>query len=375
MTIAELFVELSVKGSDKTVNAFKSVKTSLGEVKSMSLEAKAAILAAVYGLERMMSQGAQTGTNLTNFTALTNLSAKSLQQWKWAAQQAGVQGEEFTGSLKSVQDNVSKMLAGGGAPKGLGLIANSVGIDPKKLQDTFYMMEKFQEFAQKNKSTLATDALKSMGLSEGVIAGMRRNVFTQDNFKKAPIYGDGEIKQLDKVKTAYANLGTNIEMAFGRFTAKHGLQIVTDLTKITKAVLDLADAMMKLGAKLKVFEGFTASIDGITKIMRLASGESLDEVMKDDNKNKKRHLGQGTWWMNAIEGVQDKILEQRDNSYKYDGVPELSKNRHGGGASSLVVNQNLNFQHDGKDAQKTGKSTHDAVQKAYRQNSALKGGY
>lgn len=379
MTIAELFVELGIKGSEKTVQGMKNIKNGLGEIKSLSLETKAAILGALYGLEKMMSQSAQMGTGLTNFTALTGLSAKTLQQWQYAARQAGVSSEEFTGNLKGVQSAMTNMLMGKGAPEGMGLLANKVGFDPKRARDTFYVMEQLQKFARSGvPEDLSNNVMKSFGLGEGTIAAMRRNVFQPDTFKRAPLYSEGETKQLDKVNVAWSNLGQKIQMAFGRFTSKHGMQIVTDIGNITMGVIKLADALTSLADKLKVFDIFTTSIDGLTKLMRLASGESLDEIMKGDNKKGKRTFGQGTWWMNAIEGAQNKVLDldvqQRvlDMDAKREWRKSQGPTTQGGG---LVVNQNLNFQHDGKDHGKTGESVNKAVQKAYRQNSALKGGY
>ncbi len=372
MTIAELFVELSVKGSEKTVNAFKSVKNGLGDIKTMSLETKAAIIGALYGLEKMMSQSAQVGTGLTNFTALTGLSAKSLQQWQYAARQAGVSSEEFTGNLKGVQSAMSNMLMGKGAPEGMGLLANKVGFDPKRARDTFYVMEQLQKFANSGvPEDLSNNVMKSFGLGEGTIAAMRRNVFTPDTFKQAPTYSEGQMKQLDKVNVAWSNLGQKIEMAFGKFTSKHGMQMVSDISKITTEVIKMAEAFMRLAEKLKffqgiakVFEGWGLIFNGITDTVNNVGGnkggvmEGLKSLGKD-----------------MLAGAKD-ATRGAYLTYQESSQPSMtSTGKTTNNNQSVTVNQNLNFQHDGKDAQKTSQSVKDAVQKAYRQNGALKGGY
>lgn len=379
MTIAELFVELGIKGSEKTVQGLKSVRNGLGDLKTMSLETKAAIAAAVYGLQHMMSQSAQMGTGLTNFTALTGLSAKTLQQWQYAARQAGVSGEELTGSLKAVQQGMTNMLMGKGAPEGMGLLANKVGFDPKRARDTFYVMEQLQKFARSGVSNdMANTVMKSFGLSEGTIAAMRRQVFTPAMFAKAPTYSEGETKQLDRVNVAWSNLGNKIQMAFGRFTSKHGMQLVSDISKITDQVVRLADAFMRLADKLKffqgiakVFEGWSMIFNGITNTVNDISSDKggvLSGMWK-----KTKEVGAGA--MDAYKGMQ--IEEQERIQAMIQRNAAEFKNRQGGtsNTNTLTVNQNLNFQHDGKDHAKTSKSVNDAVQKAYRQNSALKGGY
>lgn len=372
MTIAEFFIQIGIKGDDKTDGAFKKLKNGLSDMKSMSLEAKAALVGVLYGLERMMSQSAAMGSNLTNFQQLTGLSAKTLQQWTYAARQAGVSGEEFTGNLKGVQQAMSNMLMGKGAPEGMGLLANKVGFDPAKARDTFYVMEQLQKFAQSDvPADLGNNVLKSFGLGEGTIAAMRRNMFTPDNFKKAPTYNEGEMKQLDRVNVAWSNLGQKIQMAFGKFTSKHGMQLVSDISKITDQVLKLADAFMKLSEKLKlfelvgkVFEGWSMILNGITKSVNEISthkggtGAGLKEFVKE-----------------AFSGAKDAAYGAYLTATEPATPPPPAGAKNSSVSNQMTVNQTLNFQHDGKDHGKTGESVNKAVQKAYRQNSALKGGY
>lgn len=263
MNIGELFINLGLKGVEKTVGGLNGVRSGLSSISSVSLEAKAGIVGLLYGFERLMAASGAAGTSLTNFEAVTGLSAKTLQEWQFAARQAGDSNEDFAASLKGVQNSVSNMLLGKGAPEGLGLIAKSVkDFDPSKMRDTFYLMGKLQEAAQKLPKDIGIAALKSFGLSEGTIAAMRRGVFTEQNFQKAPKYGSGEIEALDKSRAAFSNLGTTIEMAFGHFNSKHGLQIAKDFTAITHSVLGLAEAFMKMSSSIHLFEGIDKMFQG-----------------------------------------------------------------------------------------------------------------
>ncbi len=365
MNIAELFVNLGIKGADKTVGALGNVKKGLGEVSSMSLEAKAGILAAMYGLERMMSISGQAGTNLTNFAALTGISTQNLQQWQYAARQAGISGEELSGNMKAVQNAMSNMLLGKGAPEGMAVIAKAVGgLDVNRVRDVTYMMGKLQEAAQKLPKDVGNNMLKTFGLSEGVISGMRRNVFNSENFKKAPTYSNGEIGQLDKANIAWSNLGNKIEMAFGHFNAAHGLKLVQDISKIADSVFRLVDSLTKLADKLKIFDALDQSFEGINKIMGLLNGKSVDEVMKSD-KNK-HHFGDNTWWMNGINKAEDAALD-------------FSRFTHNSIASRPVahkpetVNHNINttvHQHGVKDTHDSVGEFKKHINHAHRQRSA-----
>lgn len=364
MKIAELFVNLGVKGGDQAGKALTGVKTGLEGVKSMGLETKAMIAAVVYGLERMMSQSAQTGTDLKNFTTLTGMSAQNLQQWQYAARQAGVSGEELTGSLKAVQNSMTNMLLGKGAPEGMAMLANKVGFDPKRARDTMYVMQQLQKFAQQVPADIGNNMLKSFGVSDGTIAAMRRNMFTDKNFKKAPTYSDKEVNTLNKVDVAWANLGQKIQMAMGHLTAKNGLKIVEDISKMSGEVFKLIDALTKLADKLKVFELLGKAFQGWAMILNSATSGISSLTGAATDPKKRSDLGAS---------IKDFIMEAPGVAKAmYDDVtaPDVKPALNAAGNQNINVNQTLNFQHDGKDAHKTGQSVHKAVKDTYRQMSA-----
>ena len=261
MNIAELFVSLGVKGSERTIGALSSVRKGLGEISTMSLQATAALTATAYGFERLTAVSGMMGTTLTNFSALTGFSARQLQQWQYAARQAGLSGEELTGSFKNVQNAMTNMLLGKGAPEGLGLLANKVGFDQNKARDTFYVLEQLQKFAKSAPSDVGNIVLKSFGLSEGTVAAMRRNSFNPATMNRAPTYGDNEINSLNKANIAWSNLGNKIEMAIGHFNAKHGAQLVHDLTTMVDKIEKLIEAVAKIADKFKIFEIFGKYLD------------------------------------------------------------------------------------------------------------------
>lgn len=364
MQIAELFVNLGIKGTEKTVGALSTVKKGLGDISSMSLEAKAGILAALYGLERLTAASGAAGTNFTNFTALTGMSAQALQRWQYAARQAGISGQEMEGSLKGVQNAMTNMLLGNGMPAGFGIVASKVGLDMTRLRDTQYVMAQLQKFAQQVPADVASNVIKSFGVGEGVIAAMRRNSFRPDVFAKAPAYSDKEIGALDKANIAWSNLGQKIEMAIGHFNAKHGLELVRDITVITDKVLKLSEAFMKLADQLKLFSWVSKVFEGWSLIL-----DQINATAKDLGNKGAAATGAGA--LDTTGSVMKQLMEDWKN-WILTGTTQNNPNL--GTNQNIQINQNLNFQHDGRDAKKTGDSVHESTKKAFRQMPAQRKG-
>lgn len=363
MNIAELFISLGIKGDDKTEKSLKNTETGLGKVKSMSLEAKAALVGVVYGLERMMSQSAQMGTSLLNFTTLTGISAQELQKWQYAARQVGVSSEEMTGSLKAVQNAMTNMLLGKGAPEGMAMLANKVGFDPEKARDTLYVMGQLQKFAQEVPNDVGNQMLKSFGLSEGTISAMRRNAFRPEVLQRAPTYSDREINSLNKADVAWANLGNKIQMAFGHFNAKHGAQLVGELSKVTTEIIKMVNAFTVLAEKLKLIQGIGKVFEGWSQIFQGITAVAEGKVGLGDLAEGAKDLFKGIA-ITANENAQNlrKDYEASQAAPNLRAQP-TEKNQ------NINVTQTLQFQHDGKDAKKTAGSVHKAVKDAYRQMS------
>lgn len=371
MTIAELFVNLGVKGADSAGKAIGGVKSGLGEVKSMSLEAKAAIVGAIYALERMMSSSAQAGTGFMNFTALTGMSAQELQKWQYAARQVGIENEEITGSLKSVQNAMTNMLLGKGAPEGMAMVANKVGFDPAKARDTLYVMQQLQKFAQQVPNDVGNNMLKSFGLSENVIAAMRRNAFRPEVMAKAPTYSDNEIKSLDRANVMWSNLGNQIKMGLGHLTAKFGPTLIKDIGQIVPEVMKLVGALAQLADKLKVISVLGKVFEGWGLIFKGMSGlvddftEGLEELRDRNTKPGEERSIFPSW----------NTVKERYKAMKND--PHIAPNR-----VPIALNpakhpeMNITVQNYGvKDAQDSAVHVKREVGRVLRQSPAQAGGY
>lgn len=416
MNVGELFVSLGVKGSDKTIGAIAGTRGALKETASVGLETKAAIVGVMYALQQLFSASGKAGTGMQNFTALVGMNARTLQQYQYAARQVGLSNEEMEGTFKALQNAMTNTLMGKGAPEGLGRLAAITGnIDLKEIDEWAKnpekLLQRLQDYAQKEQNIgLRNSTLKSFGVSEGMSAGLVRNAFTPNVLARAPTYSDNELRSLDKANIAWSNLGTKIEMAIGRFNAKHGGFIVDNISKTVDEVLKLAEAFIKLAEKAELFEKLNTVFQGWKMIF-----DQIHKVLQDIEKLQTpqqaieyalgpveaRAVGDNKGPRNTEEAMVNIFMQtlmfadrlKKMNGYDaakavgdplanfgtgaiakrlYDLAFPQQKALPPGktGPAEVNVNQTLNFQHPGTDPQKNAESHKESVNRAYRQMGA-----
>lgn len=284
---------LDIKGKDKTVGSLKTLGGELKNLSAMSFEAKAAIIAAMYAFEQLFAKSGAAGTALSNFNAVTGVSTKTLQQYEYAARQIGVSNEETASTFSALQAAMTKTFLGQGAPAGMAQIHALIGgftrqdVD-KYMQNPDLLLQKLQEYAQKEKRLgIRNQNLKSFGLGDNMIAALSKNAFRPEVMNKAPIYSEGAIKSLDQARAMWANLGQTIEMAVGSLNAAHGGQIVKDFGILVNIGIKLADVILKVVERLKLFEGIDylfkkieQSADGVVKTIGTL-GDAIGDLLKN----------------------------------------------------------------------------------------------
>src|SRR5579859_72654 len=150
LKIADLFVNLGVKGGDDLKRTLNQTKGTLGEISTQGLAVKAGLLGAMYGLEQMMQSSAKAGTDLTRFAANTGLPIRKLQEFAFATKQAGGTAEGLKSSVMHIQSAIKEMTLTGAQPRFLGIMTQYIGaLDKKMLKDPFYLLQKMQDFVQK----------------------------------------------------------------------------------------------------------------------------------------------------------------------------------------------------------------------------------
>ncbi len=410
MNIGDLFLNLGIKGSEKTLGALGNVQKNLKSTASMSLEAKAGILGAMYALERLFAASGQQATALTNLSTYLGVSTKTLQQYRYAAQQVGVSNEEMDSTFKSLQATMAKTAMNGEAPKGLALISqltggalNSENIleftkKPEELLKVLQSAAKNAEAMGMNTAVI-NEAMSSFGIGPNMVAGMRRNAFRPEVLNNAPILNEKQIAANDKNNIAWKNLGTHIENAIAKFNAAHGGQLVKDITMITDKAIKLAESFQKMSEKLELFKLLGMVFEGWGKIFDtiIMGVGMLNEYSKSQAENKrseelKKDLTPGDYKFN-IAGKKDvpnyfevgkdqpidwnKFLDNIRGLFSGEpGSPGIAPTAPSiasptnGATQNINVNQVLNFQHDGRDANKTGESVKKAARDFFSQNPA-----
>lgn len=392
--IADLWVSLGIRGSEKTVSSLSNVNKGLGEIASTSLAVKAAVLGAIYGLERLLSHSANQGLSLSNFATITGESTKQLQQWQYAAQQAGASAEEFNASFKGIREHLTDIKFNEGIQKYAGVLSQAVGFDINKAKDAktgeYYVLGQLQKLAHTGMEKAVIERIaKAFGVnSENMLAGLFKGVYNEKNFSKAPFYDDKEIKKLSEAKIAMLNLSQSIDMAFGRFFSKYAPQFIAGMQPIIASVVRLSEAFVKIGDQLGIFKYITEAFKGweiiLTNVVKLIEKinpgtpeqKKKDEKVIDKYNDSLDKLSVGDQlqlFLKGLLGIKEdpEFFKQREiQPFQKSITPKLptappvnqEKTQNNGD-----VNVYQTFNHDGKDHQQLKESTSQGVVHAYKQ--------
>lgn len=371
MNIGELFINLGIKGSEKTIGALTNIKEGLGKLTSTSLEAKAALIGAAYAFDRLMAASGQYGTNLTNFAAVINMSRKELQQYEYVARQVGSTNEAMDSTFLGLQQQILKKTTTGQGMSSLFMMGKVLGgipsLDRYKDNPKAFFEEVIVPYAKKEKSkSWLYQNLSELGFSKEIIRGLEEGKFNAANYAKAPFYSDASVKQLDKNRAALSNLATKVEMAFGNFNAKYGGPLIKDLGIATDKILKLGEAFVRLGESAKVlkaigliFEGWGKIFDGIRETIEMVQDKNKREQVGDTAK------GVGLQMLRDMHGEGNQVFHLKD---LFDWIMHGSaQTAPAGGGNVTIQNQNLNFQHDGRDHGANKASHKDAAKAAHGQ--------
>lgn len=247
MKIAELFVDITLKGGTKVQDGLSGVKNWLTDITASGLAAKAAIIGAVYALERMTKASGQFGNEVKNLSVLTGIDTTKIQQWAEFMRRGGSSAEDAHQALLAASKTQAE-IAKGNYPQGLGRI---LSVTQSNLQDVINNPLKFAEMVKKYIQTskedisLINNAAESVGFTPGAITAVRRN--PEDIYGiKTNIASEGEIKRLAQVNQEWSNF----EKTFSRFrdslTADWGLPLISGLNKALDLAKELSGWLSKI---------------------------------------------------------------------------------------------------------------------------------
>ncbi len=292
-SVGELFISLGVKGSEKTLSAFATVQTGLGNMKSMSLETKAAIIAAVYAIEQLTSHSNQMGTAFVNAGAELGIPIKILQQYSNAAQLAGVSTQELFSNLGQIQNKLKSINVNEGVPKWMGRIQDVLHhaftaeeVEKYAKNPQAFLSEIIQPYARAEKDipwrNLTLDQWLNGGMKDAVI----RQKFNQKSLNTISPLSDHQMQNLDDNRRRFAEISLKIQKDFDTLNASDGM------THFTESLLHLVDALDKLEKRFhwlerigKAFDFLGGEVDILSWAGRLISGENPESVRKDISKD------------------------------------------------------------------------------------------
>lgn len=268
VTVADVFINIGMKGTDGVARGLTGVKNSIGDVASAGLKATAVVSGVVFALERLMSRSGEIGTALYQFGELTGLSTDKLQKFQYMALQSGESADEMAAALKSVQSVMSAMVLGKGAPEGLGALVNTVGFDPSKARNLEYVFTKLREYARATKDLpdVSNVILKSFGLDDKTITTLRSSAVDLDKISKSRIYSASQIKSLKAVDIGFANIHDKFNHELGNLTAQFGGTFVRDLDHVVTSMLKLTKAIAALNQEFKLTSSLAKVFDFLADV-------------------------------------------------------------------------------------------------------------
>lgn len=412
MTIAELFLKIGIQGADTTGKALGGVTKKMDEIREASLLTKAAIAGVVIGFERLTGFASQAGMDLYKFNTVTGLSTDKLQEWQYAAMRFDVTGEEVSSTIKGIQSAMTSMKLTGNAPSGLGLLAAKVGFDTKRIDDTFYVLSKVQQFVKTAPISLANEVAKSFGLSENMIQMLRVADLAKDKLSKTDVISKDEIGRLVEINKLWKDFWFGLRTIGIKAVAKDGKIIVEELYNAFKLLRDayrFVDDLVSKFSELKLvivaiglvlgaaFAPITTAIAGVTYLL-----SQIEKYRSGDEKKaleyEAQHPGQKVMTPRQ-DTFADKFIQGAEAFFgsMFKRTPGLEpaktimsgprlpipfggadlKDAQGkavpgasGGVSPNVTIHNYGVEHP----QETGEETQRSIARAYRQIAAQVGG-
>jgi hypothetical protein len=292
--VGELFIKLGIQGTDKSLSAISETRIALGKVASTSLEAKAAIVGIFYALQQLATESNVLGLNLQQFRTFTGQSVQVLQDLQYAFVRVGVSADETQNAIVGIEKAMANIALNKAAPEGISNLATVLlragkEFDIKKIQDPYYMIQKFREYAvlaKKLPGVLGLDAvinqvLGSFHLSDKFVTGLKSDLLKLD---KAPgwfKYSDQQINNLAQMKIGWDLLFARIRKGFGELALSYEPALLAGLNKLIPQMLAFMQAVAEFSKAVHLLTGLSSIFKGWAEIFKLGT-----ETVQDFKKRK-----------------------------------------------------------------------------------------
>lgn len=385
MNVGELFVEIGIKGDNKVAQALSGIKNGLMDVSAQGLAAKAAIVGAIYALERMTVASGKFGNNLVNFKALTGIDTTKTQQWGEFFRKNGADFEDATSMLLASQKALTQIQRGEGMPSGLARISAETHTNLlAHLQDPVYVADTIRKYLLTTKDSIgmANVNAQSFGLSEGAISAIRRGGNEDIYSIRKNIPSEAELNRLSNVYKAWSNIDKMFLNLRNTLTSKYGMDFIQALEKaiesfikvlpqiekgfknVLSIIKDIKEAVKGLGFK----DDTEASTSGPVALLK--GFKEFAEFMRGPTKEELSSIGGGQQEGGFGKGARDFL-------YRVFGAPPSANEWHppmalpqpvGGKTSSANINI---YQQGIQDSHESVTAFRDDIKRAYWQNASI----
>jgi hypothetical protein len=322
----EFFVNLGIKGSEKSLDALSSVKSSFKSLTSSSLEAKAAIVAAFYELGKATSASGDFGMSIENQSVLLGVAAKTIQAYDLAASDAMGTTIDFGATMGKLQNSLSSLAYDAkGNVQGLELMVDVLSKNKTiKMPDTKEInawKDNIPQFTQRLAQMIMTmDKIqgpqqtsarnwlaRTFQLSDSEIVAMAKGGLTPERIAKfmGKALSDAQIKDLARNKQNMYRAVEDMTKGFDKLMSDK--TIVKGIENITSAISGLVSALEKLNGKMKIFEAMGKILAPLAYITPDSTGTSpfsrgLEESVKLDSQKQSPYVAMKKGIKDAFSG-------------------------------------------------------------------------
>lgn len=323
--VGELFVDLTFKSDSAIANIGNMItkigllQFSLGQIRD--------------GFEKVFGETLKTGVELRNFNAQTDFSVEKMQKWKAIAEQNNVAFDSLIGAFKTLQQNRSEMLVGGGNMSPYAML----GIDPR--QDPLKVFDQIREKISVLDKGLQRWYLGQFGLSEDLMTIFSLSNDELNNYNSSLALTAEEVKDLTSLNQEWKGLTQDLGMVWDKFIA--------NISPAVSGFFGYLRDVISMFSEMADSVDFAA--DGIIKsIDRIA--EAINKRLKDNSILKFLHgLGggwaeQGTkWLLEKVDPYIKEIKELAEESGRNLQIARSGKNPELIGNEKDIVKSNMDL--------------------------------
>ena len=369
-SVAELFVDIGVKGADVAGKTLGGINDSLKNIGTSSLEAKAALLAALYAADKLFTTSANFGHNLEEFNRETGMSAIKLQQWQKALEPLGVSTDETEQAIRGLQKTMTDLAFNHAPNEKFSLLSQMAGFtiaDASKLENLFPIFEKIRAYTQKAYKTPGEKPIANAILADAVhISGTLAQGLA--NLPKNPeqmgikVLNQHELDNLEKLYKTIIKIKQELKLLQDQFAATFGPTLAGNLAGALKEIENIFTAISAFNKDHPIIgtaEKGALGVAGATAFPATAATIATIGALADLSKGKDSKIDQ---FMKNIVGdrtllgvIYNNLLNPREDKKETPGV---------------TVHQTNNFHGDAHAPKEIHKATHEGAKKAIKEHHA-----